>query len=311
MLVELAMRTLRYLATTVLTLACSAGCTGSSDEKDAGASLDAGEEAAVDAAIDAAMDSSFTGTMQCGSIPVASPKCAACADSFCCEQGQACADHPDCVDLRACRRGCAPADQACQEACESLHPEGASYDAALTACRMRQCATDCFAGADVPCGFSIAPAACKTCAETACCDVGYAANLQPTFWDYSICIHGCKDDACFDACAKQHPAGYLYYATWVGCLGTSCQTECGIATPYTCGGDYAGACASCVASHCCKESSVCHEDAACIAVEQCAGACGLADTACLDACRTSTEADTKWDALRACLAASCANDCGM
>jgi len=243
-------------------------------------------------------------------VPVANPKCATCADDKCCAQGNACADHQDCLDLRECRRGCAGTDEACQSSCEAQHPEGASYDFALTACRMHECADDCFAGADVGCGFSVSPAACQTCAASSCCEVGYAANLEPVFWDYAACIRGCQDNACFQTCASEHPQGYLTYSTWLGCLGSSCASECQINPAYTCGGYYAAPCDACVAASCCTESTACYQDAGCIGIELCAKGCA-GEAACLDGCKTGGAADAKWEALHTCLAGACAADCGQ
>lgn len=279
-------------------------CTGSADTPDAGSSDDAG----ADVAQDTADDSPFHGTMQCGNVPVASPACAACADERCCEQGNACADHPDCLALRECRRGCAAQDDACQSACEASHLQGAAYDGALTSCRMHECAEECFGSAQVPCGFSVGPASCQACAESACCDIGYAAHLEPAFWAYQACLVACSDETCRSACASEHEQGSLYYATWLGCLGTDCAAECGISPPYTCGGYYTGACGACVAASCCNESTACYRDAGCVGVELCARKCA-GDQACLDACKTSGPADGLWESLRACLASACATDC--
>lgn len=205
----------------------AAGCSGSSDEDaDAGA-------AAPDGGADqeAGPPDPFTGTMKCGGVPVANPTCATCADERCCDQGEACAAEPDCLALRECRRGCAPEDRPCQEGCEAIHPQGASLDAPLTACRMHECADDCFDGADVGCGFVVSPEACQDCATSACCQIGYDARLDPAFWDYSSCIVACSDAACFQQCADDHAAGATAYGAWIECLGTNCSTACGVPPP--------------------------------------------------------------------------------
>ncbi len=301
------MTSIHHLPLAVLMLLLAGpGCSNGTDSQAQAPEPDAGAAGSSDAAI----DSPFTGTMQCGNVPVANPTCAACADTNCCTQGNDCAAHQDCLDLRDCRRGCAAADTACQSSCEAQHPEGASFDAALTACRMHQCADACFAGADVTCGFSVSPSACQTCAESVCCEVGYAANLQPVFWDYLRCIRACHDDACFQACASDHPKGQLIYATWLGCLGTSCASECQISPSYTCGANYAAPCDTCVAASCCAQSTACYQDADCVGIDQCAKACG-ADSACVGGCQTGGEADAKWTALRSCLTGACAGSCGQ
>lgn len=252
----------------------------------------------------------FTGTMQCGDIPVANPSCASCADGKCCEAGEACSANPACVSLRICLAACEGEDDACADGCSLEHAEGKADNAALSACRMRWCADECFNGADATCGFSLPPAACDTCAQAACCEVGWEANTQPSFWAYADCVAGCNNDAsCFDACAQGTGEGRSYYYAFVGCLGTHCAEPCALQGAATCGGFYGPACGVCVQQSCCEASLACYGDVACVALRLCADGCA-GDATCEQACEAEHAGAVQgYRTLRDCIVAACPDSC--
>jgi hypothetical protein len=249
------------------------------------------------------------GTMECGSIPVATEACATCADDHCCSAGEACADNEACVALRSCVAACPADDEPCTDACDDANPEGTADNAVLSACRMRWCGEECFELTGAECGFEQPPASCNECAQSMCCEVGWVSNTQPSFWAYQDCVVLCdpSDGACFDACSAENPDGRDYYMTFIGCLGTHCADGCGIAA--TCGGFYGPACSTCVSDNCCDASLACLLDPACQKLQACVRSCG-SDADCVSACeQTSPDAVDAFAALDSCLTSTCAGAC--
>jgi hypothetical protein len=297
-------RAARATVLAAVLLGTFAGCSPSNEDASKG-------DAAADAPVDAPEDGwgTFTGTMQCGDIPVANPSCASCADDRCCEAGETCSANPACVSLRTCLAACEAEDDACADGCREAHAGGRADNAVLSACRMRWCSSECFDGAPATCGFSMPAAACDTCAQAVCCEAGWEAYTQPSFWAYADCVDGCKEASCFDACEQGNDEGRSYYYTFVGCLGTHCAKPCALEGTATCGGFYGPACGTCVQQRCCDVSLSCYEDVACVGLWLCSERCA-GDTSCEQACEAqhATSAVT-FEALRDCLAASCAGSC--
>lgn len=71
-----------------------------------------------------------------------------------------------------------------------------------------------------------------------------------------------------------------------------------------------GACASCAARACCAEVEACATDAACTSRQACRGACS-GDPACRAACDEGLPPGESSSLLDRCLAADCAEDCGL
>ena len=96
----------------------------------------------------------------------------------------------------------------------------------------------------------------------------------------------------------------------------SCRQIVGIgeASPPSCGLSYGTtACASCVDSSCCPESTACQGDAPCADYFDCLGACKLQDWQCRSQCRVDHPTPTSGHVapLKTCMVAKCSAECGL
>jgi hypothetical protein len=69
--------------------------------------------------------------------------CDTCVNGACCAQLSACTSDVDCSQLVTCVAQCASNDLACENACASQHPTGASIYDGISVCAQKSCATQC------------------------------------------------------------------------------------------------------------------------------------------------------------------------
>jgi hypothetical protein len=86
------------------------------------------------------------GGMGCG-VMTQNPTCNTCLDTSCCAQGQACgnATGNECLNLSMCYSQCAQSDggTACDNNCDSQHPNGVTPLNNLGQCLQTSCSTTC------------------------------------------------------------------------------------------------------------------------------------------------------------------------
>lgn len=221
----------------------------------------------------------FTCARDQGCTEPGAPPNRACMEERCAEVELACygeGELPpvgdlDCPRLRACAEACAPADDACRDACEaSATPAAATDYAAVARCRL----TSGCPPADVLCFEDACAAELATCNGRPVDPEG-----DPDCDALAACVNECEGvQACADACIAAAPAGarQIYQAA-IACLQAA-AAQC----PE---GDV-----ECTNDLCQREVQACvgqatapGGDGTCAEFDDCLGLCG-GERACTDAC---------------------------
>ena len=212
---------------------------------------------------------------------------------------EACVADADCNAWVDCLGGCS--DFACATGCYTAVADPTLVNGILN-CQQDECSDpgECDGFACQGLGD-----ACTDCAFAApMCNGSYCACLSDqTCLGLSQCFNGCMpgDEPCIDACELTWFNGYSEYLLMAGCMGDSCNAECGF--------DGFGACTVCLSDQCETELETCLGDADCNEYLDCVNACPMGDPGCPTACYAAAPDKTAVDALGACLTASCASDC--
>ncbi len=259
--------------------------------------------------------SNYTGTMNCGNIPLMDAACAACADTECCDDGNACAEEPKCLALADCLGYCEADDEDCVTACFTANADGASLYMSLFACTSHNCTSACQAPAEAACGITFQNADCNSCGVQKCCDAMYDAGHSAEFWDNNDCTTSCpaNDNACFVACIVEYQQGFALGAVLDNCLLTECNNEC-LTTPGTsvCGrAEFNDAtCNACLETSCCDEWKSLGGHLDHWLFRLCNTACPTGDTACAEDCLTAhVDGAAMWGSSIGCMATHCSTEC--
>ncbi|HTJ83252.1 MAG TPA: hypothetical protein VL400_16145 [Polyangiaceae bacterium] len=135
----------------------------------------------------------------------------ACNASYC-----ECFASSDCTAYASCVKACAPADEACNDACELSDAAGFSAYYRMATCMGQDCSASC--------GFST-PASCFSCTVAECGD-----ELDPCMGDadsnqFFDCALGCSDEPCKAACYAALPDTTLVDGL-LACQNGACDALC-------------------------------------------------------------------------------------
>lgn len=67
---------------------------------------------------------------------------------------------------------------------------------------------------------------CDSCMEASCCSQLAACSGDKACLDIIDCASGCTDNACVTNCENAHSAGITKERALIGCMTTSCKTQC-------------------------------------------------------------------------------------
>jgi hypothetical protein len=202
----------QYVSTTTTGSGGGASGTGGSSTVGSGGAASSSE---------AASSSSSSGGGGTGGGPTctATDPCSACQFTSCTGLYCACQADADCAALAECVSGCAPGDQACQQACRSAHVDSISQGAILGDCAAKNCAADC------PLAQPLNP--CLACMFPSCPTEMNQCLADPECTAIIECAEPCMgDQICVFNCAQQHPNGTSAAQDVLSCLNQSCSVEC-------------------------------------------------------------------------------------
>jgi hypothetical protein len=148
--------------------------------------------------------------LRCGGIGSAislGTTCNECLATNCCSQAEACGNDPDCAGLTACVLTCKSDDTACQSACGTQYPNGATLAQPVADCLASSCATaSCrpCGGLEITLGLS---ATCGACLEVSCCKVAAECANDAACVALVQCVMACSGDTtCQTQCQSSHSA---------------------------------------------------------------------------------------------------------
>jgi len=236
-----------------------------------------------------------TGTISCDECNNgASAGSGACVSTI-----AACQNSSACNSFYNCIAGCS--DDACWNQCIQSNPTGSDQYFAINTCICNTCDTECANDpmcAAPTCGFAFTDASCDSCSDSACCSQEQA----------------CADDGTCPSCLSASPPSACSsngaYNAYLDCLGTNCETECGVSTS-GCGLTTNNAtCDDCFQAACETECVAATDDSSLNALLGCYGPCS--DQPCFDACDAQyPTAAAALGELDTCMGAECGTECGM
>ena len=137
------------------------------------------------------------------------------------------------------------------------------------------------------CGLTYDEPVCGACMDERCCDQTLEYAMVPESAAYDACVRACAidDNDCFDQCVVSHPAGFVRYRPWAGCMRRQCTAECSIEAEAACGLALVDeGCNTCAQQRCCDlgYDVVSSTDISELIV--CQMACPASDSDCLAGC---------------------------
>jgi hypothetical protein len=124
----------------------------------------------------------------CGSVGVAGPACAACANTLCCTELASCTGNDVCRKTYECYADCAEGDQICRGKCNAAIPYDVPAERALERCLAVRCEKTCQVG----CG-SLLPLqrAQRFRLRPGCCDAEKAMRADDAAYAWQECQSSC------------------------------------------------------------------------------------------------------------------------
>ncbi len=173
--------------------------------------------------------------------------CAACMESACGAQVDACFLDNACVDFIACQGRCAPDDFSCRAACDATHSAALQASAVreVDGCRRAACLTECV-GVELP---AIYPGeACASCvlATPECRDARSACLAEADCERYTLCTLAAEDPAAILECNARYlppitlppDSEEVWDLAWELCARVDCHDACGVGTSWECVGSW-------------------------------------------------------------------------
>jgi hypothetical protein len=171
--------------------------------------------------------------------------CAACMESACGAQVDACFLEGACVDFVACQGRCAPDDFACRAACDATQASALSEPAVreVDACRRSACLAECL-GTELPPAYP--EDACRSCvlAIPECLDARAACLAAADCERYTLCSLAAEDPAAILECNARYlppidlppDSEEAWDFAWERCARVDCHDDCGVGTRWDCAG---------------------------------------------------------------------------
>lgn len=146
--------------------------------------------------------------------------CTSCVSVACPAIYCACSDNPECFALSTCFSGCPDDDQACNQACQTKHPDGISDLYKLSGCAGSSCPSEC------PGNDPLSP--CIACVLDECPGALNACLADPACVALYNCLDACPDVdlVCQQGCYGQFGAGTAKLTALLQCESAPCGPIC-------------------------------------------------------------------------------------
>ena len=157
--------------------------------------------------------------------------CRECIDTNCCGEVINCFNDPQgfCPQAVSCFESCPMGDpMACAQMCDQGMYNVPFND--VISCGTNFCPAECMNPVQPDCPLQTGDPQCDNCMNSIC---GYECNAcinNNQCMDLLMCVQECYDDACYQQCFMQYPAGVdplMAFLGQDGCLAVNCSGACG------------------------------------------------------------------------------------
>ena len=174
-----------------------------------------GSTSAADTTTGPSDSSGDTGVAMC---PDVGEPCTQCEATMCPQVYCDCFNNGSCGLLAQCALQCDIGDQACNQACWTMYPEGISHGALLSHCAATLCMPEC--------GPFLPLTECQQCLYAQCQPQMNVCIANPDCTALLQCLDECTDPGCENGCYALYPGGLADSGPVGECAQDACLTEC-------------------------------------------------------------------------------------
>ena len=159
----------------------------------------------------------------CGELRHPFPSCAACMDTNCCAEAEACHGDPACDAAYDCNTMCGD-DASCRSRCNTFFTRADTL-VDINACRESKCKAVCGNACG---GFGYNASGCDKCVKQTCCSAATTCAQNADCVKLELCRTNCIAGSlsCPTECEKTFAGGFDVNAPWSQCVQNTCAEEC-------------------------------------------------------------------------------------